>query len=134
MFLCALPRVALSAEGLQAELDREARTFLADERNLRIDPEAGTVFLSAIFDWYDGDFIRWQKSRHPEAPATLTGYVRPHLSRERQQALDRCNPCRIRFEPYDWGLNDRARKPMSRAIGVPTDDDRVRSDRGKQTG
>jgi hypothetical protein len=106
-----LPRTAFSGKALDRELDREARIFLADESKLRIDPEQQTIFLSAIFDWYERDFLDWQRDAAPETPATLVAYVHPYLAPERRRALAECGDCRVEFLPYDWGLNDRATAP-----------------------
>ena len=106
-----LPRTAFSGEALDRELDREARIFLADESNLRIDLEQRTIFLSAIFDWYERDFLDWQRDVESEARATLAGYVQPYLPAAKQRALAKCDDCRVEFLPYDWGLNHRATGP-----------------------
>ncbi len=102
-----LPRRAFSAAGLDEELAREARDFVAQERNVHIDPGSGIISLSSIFKWYEGDFLSWQKHEKPGEEATLLAYISPLLPPDRAAVLRTCSECRVDFIPYDWQLNDR---------------------------
>ena len=103
-----LPRHAFSADSLDEELDREARKFLAEERNLRIDHKAKTVFLSSIFDWYEDEFLEWYQARFPTKKATLLDYIMVYLSPEKAEDLKGIAASyKVRFIPYDWRLNDQ---------------------------
>ncbi len=105
------PRLAARAftgDGLQAELEREARRFVGEPRNAVVDPLTHTVWLSSIFSWYERDFTNWMRVHHPDEPATLVGYVGRLAEPERRAALDSCTGCAVKFVPYDWRLNDRA--------------------------
>jgi hypothetical protein len=102
-----LPRRAFSAEGLDGELDREARRFFADPEKLRIDHEARVVHLSSILDWFEGDFSDWLKQHGPGGPPTLLAYIRRYVSAERQAEIDRALDYDIEFIEYDWGLNSQ---------------------------
>jgi hypothetical protein len=102
-----LPRRAFSAEGLDGELDREARRFFADPEKLRIDHEARVVHLSSILDWFEGDFSDWLKQHGPGGPPTLLAYIRRYVSAERQAEIDRALDYDIDFIEYDWGLNSQ---------------------------
>lgn len=90
-----LPRVALTARNIDAELDRLAREFVAEERNVHPEPADRTVHLSAIFDFYTGDFLA-------HAP-NLIAYV----NRYRVQPI--AETYSVRFFDYDWTINDRSR-------------------------
>jgi hypothetical protein len=103
-----LPTRAFTGPGLQAELEREARRFVAEARNVDVDEARRTVRLSSIFTWYEDDFTDWMRARHPTEPATLVGYVRRLADAQKQAALDACSGCSVEFVPYDWALNDRA--------------------------
>jgi hypothetical protein len=103
-----LPARAFTAGGLQDELEREARRFVGEARNVDVDLAARVVRLSSIFTWYEEDFTRWMRVQYPAEPATLAGYVRRLADPERRAALDACAGCAVRFVRYDWGLNDRA--------------------------
>lgn len=104
-----LPSTAFRVESLEADLARETQHFLAEERNVAIDPEAGVVRLSSIFDWYAKDFTGWMERHAPEEPATLLGWVTHHAEGAKRQQLLDCAECRVEFVTYDWGLNDLTR-------------------------
>jgi uncharacterized protein DUF547 len=90
-----LPRAAFRAEALEPELDAAARAFVAEVRNVSVDPVRREVWLSAIFDFYTSDFF-------DHAP-TLVAYV----NRYRSEAIPA--DFRVRFFDYDWTVNDRKR-------------------------
>ena len=101
-----LPRQAFKGSHLQEQLEREARKFAAEDRNVRVDVASQTIWLSSIFDWYEGDFTRSQARSGLDAD--LREYVRSLLSGDKELAFRACSRCRIQFLPYDWQLNDRA--------------------------
>jgi hypothetical protein len=103
-----LPRLAFTGENLDEELDREARKFLSEERNLKLDHKEKAIYLSEIFDWYRGEFLSWYKKRFPGKKATLVNYIILYLPRERADELKRlASSYKVRFIPYDWRLNDQ---------------------------
>lgn len=89
-----LPRVAFSAETLDRQLDGATRQFMAEERNIRVSASRREVWLSALFDFYQTDFLA-------HAP-TLIDYVNRH--RVEQIPSD----FRVHFLSYDWTVNDRS--------------------------
>ncbi len=102
-----LPAEAFVARNLEMQLERETRRFLSEKRNLAIDHPNRRIYLSAIFDWYEADFVRWTEIRHPGTKGSLLAYIRPYLSPDRQAELDAAGGrYQIHFLPYDWGLND----------------------------
>lgn len=101
-----LPREAFTAEQLDAQLDREARRFFAEARNLRIDHERRAVYLSSIMDWYEDDFTSWYRARFGHR-GTLLDYARLYVRRERAAELSQATRYDVRFVPYDWRLNDQ---------------------------
>jgi hypothetical protein len=90
-----LPRHAFAADALERQLDAAARAFIAEERNVRVDPTAREVWLSGIFEFYPRDFL----ARAPN----LIAYV------NRYRGVVIPADFRIRFLDYDWTVNDRAR-------------------------
>jgi len=102
-----LPRQAFTAEHLDEQLDYEARKFLAEGRNFVIDHEKKTVSLSAIFDWYESDFLTWLQHTFPDRKATLLDYVARYASAKKAEELQRAASYDVRFIPYDWRLNDQ---------------------------
>ena len=86
-----LPRQPFDGERLDAQLDAAARLFFSEERNVRLDPSARTVFFSEILRFYTKDFLA-------KAPS-LIAYA--NLYRETPIPED----WRVEFIPYDWTLN-----------------------------
>ncbi len=89
----ALPERALRGDRLDQELEQATARFLADTTRNRIDPRRG-LELSAIFDWYGGDFRA--------AAGSLQGFIERHWPRRGERwAPD----LPVRFRPYDWSLD-----------------------------
>lgn len=88
------------AARLGAQLDDQARLFLAQSAKNRIDRAAKTLWLSPIFDWYASDFTQGGRP--------LVEYVADFMSSADAAEL-KTGSYRIRHTDYDWTLNDRAR-------------------------
>lgn len=73
---------AYTEANLEALLEQRTRLFFSQERNLRLEP--GVVRLSAIFDWFKGDF-----------PAGFVERYRPEAAGRKRKFVD-----------WDWSLND----------------------------
>ena len=105
-----LPRSAFHAASLEEELEREARYFVNEPRNLRIDDAAQVIHLSSIFDWYRDDFLDWMKRTRPQmSDPDLLDYARLYLTPDSRANLDRAEDAgyQVRVIPYDWSLNDQ---------------------------
>jgi hypothetical protein len=113
-----LLRRPLTAAGLEESLARATREFLGEQRNVRIDAAARTIHLSAMFDWYEKDFLRsveredtaHGKPTEPTEP-TLLRYLARHAPADTAAALERAAGYEIRFLPHDWRLNDNSGTP-----------------------
>jgi len=90
-----LPRAPFRAETLEAELEREARRFFNESRNVRVDGEAHTVYFSEILRFYTEDFLA-------RAPSLIA-----YANRYRAEPIPE-NFC-IEFIPYDWRINSVGR-------------------------
>src|SRR4029453_8106976 len=86
-------RQPFEAAQLDAQLDRAARQFLNEERNVELDHGARRVRLSSILKWYKKDFLATQPS--------LIAYVNQYREPGRQIPAD----YNVAFLPYDWTLN-----------------------------
>ena len=86
-----LPREPFEAEKLDAQLDRQAKEFYNEKRNVDPQPEKQTVRLSQILQFYTEDFTK-------KAPS-LIAYV--NLYREERIPTE----WKVEFIPYDWTLN-----------------------------
>jgi hypothetical protein len=102
-----LPRKSFGGEALDRQLEEQARLFLAEERNYRIDHLEKSIYLSSIFQWYEKDFLSWYQKRFAGRQADLLRYVALYLAPEKTSELNRVgDDYRLRFVPYDWQLND----------------------------
>ena len=85
----SLRREPFSAARLDAQLDDQMRSFLADRRKgARL--EGRRLRLSKIFDWFDEDF---------DAAGGVVAFVRPYLD------FDPGPDPRLAWFDYDWSLN-----------------------------
>ncbi len=85
-----LRREAYIARDLGKQLDEQARIFINNPRWNKLDPKK--VSLSAIFNWFKGDFTKNGKS--------LIDYINQY-SEVKIQAN-----AKVDFLDYDWGLNE----------------------------
>lgn len=92
---------AYTAEKLEQQLAENARDFFRRSKNLRIDRQNRTLYLSSILSWFGEDFGKTQSQR--------LRTIRPYLPEAAQDLIDSGN-VRVRYLEYDWGLNDQARK------------------------
>ena len=88
-----LPREPFTAEDLDRQLDREARYFFAEDRNLRIDPESKTITVSEILDFYEQDFTTQEGS----LTAFIDRYTEGPIPRDFE----------VGFFDYDWTVNQQ---------------------------
>ncbi len=88
-----LPREPFTAAGLDNQLDREARQFFAEPRNLRVFPERKTVRVSEILKFYKEDFLR-------DSP-NLIAYVNRYAAEKIPENYQ------VEFFEYDWTINDQ---------------------------
>ena len=90
---------AFTAERVDAQLDDQARRFLAQRAKNRVDVPQGTVYGSPIFTWYRDDF-----------GGTLAGvgaFWVKYLPPGPEQALLRSGTFRWVDTEYDWRINVR---------------------------
>lgn len=80
---------AYTAEGLDAQLDEAARSFINDPRRNTLGEKAE---LSRIFKWFKGDFT--------DVSPSLVDYINQYADLQLPEDAD------IDFDDYDWSLND----------------------------
>jgi hypothetical protein len=110
-----LPQEAFTPERLNEQLDREAKKFVAEERNVKL--EGNTVSVSDIVcNFYPDDFVDYEKSKG----ATLSSdkkesrkqAIVTYINRYRAegQALPDAATLTMKCIPYNWTPNDQALK------------------------
>lgn len=107
-----LPREAFLPARLDEQLDAAMKAFLDEERNVAVDAAGRAVTLSKIFDWYEKDFLDFEKA-HGNAKPVLLDYV----SRYRTSGPPVDRTFRVRFAPYDKRINSRQPQPASSREG-----------------
>ena len=83
-----LPREPFRAETLDAQIEREARQFFSEQRNLRVNHREGKTYTSAILNWFEEDFLA-------HAPSLIA-----YINRYAPQPVPNDYP--LEFIPYDW--------------------------------
>ena len=94
-----LPREAFWPQDVEVQLEREARAFVADARNVKPDAAKKQVVLSDILKQGAGDFLDEEGKPEPVL-AWINRY------READAKLD--PSWEVVYEPHDWSLNDQA--------------------------
>jgi hypothetical protein len=92
-----LPRVPFSAANLDAELDREAKSFFNDTKHLRVDHTTKEIWLSEIFKLFPEDFV-------PKHAKSFTEYASRYTSAPLPQGYAE------RIIPYDWTIANQSLK------------------------
>ena len=95
-----LPREPYTPEKLDQQLESSMREFAGNINNVRVDTLNSTVYLSEIFDWFDEDFLEYEKFRNNSAPSLL-GYINRYRAIDQKIGAD----FKIRFIDYNKGLN-----------------------------
>lgn len=101
----ALRPEAYSSDQLEAQLEQQAKLFLADRSRNRL--VGSRLQVSSIFKWYGDDFAKgWRGAKSLNQFLALYGGA---LGLTPQQTSDlAAQRIEIAFLPYDWGLNQVA--------------------------
>lgn len=98
---------AYAPERLAEQLTEQVARFLKDpQHGLRL--EGSTLWLSKLFDWYAGDFLK----ASPAGPGSkftagaLAPVLAPYLDSDVASAIQQQQPG-IKFFDYDWSLNNK---------------------------
>ena len=84
-----LNREPFKGDSLEGRLDELARAFINSEKGVRFNESSKTAEVSAIFDWYKGDF---------------PGGALAFINRHREKPLP--DGTRLTYQKYDWSLNE----------------------------
>ena len=87
------------------QLDDQVRKFLAGPHGTRMEKSGGelTVHATKILDWFSADFQKWGGGQIP----FLKRFVPPP---QRNQMDAAGNQIELKFDDYDWKLNDASGK------------------------
>jgi hypothetical protein len=103
-----LRREAFTGPALERQLEDQTNRWLASAVGLRVDPAAGEVAISQIFQWFAEDWPRADPNAapvpgHEKDSAVLHFIARQRPAGERQLLLG--GAYRLSYLPYNWDLN-----------------------------
>jgi hypothetical protein len=84
------------ADQLDAQLTDQGRRFLQQTAKNRVDADSQTLWLSPIFQWYAGDFIKDGQ--------TIESFVASYFG-EKDASRIRAGGLKVKYTDYDWSLN-----------------------------
>ena len=96
---------------LDAQFDDQARRFLAQPGNFRVDRDEGVIYLSSIFSWFGEDFTSAYMplsgfGDHDPAVRAVLNYVSGYVSEADAEDL-RAGQFAVDYLDYDWSLNQQ---------------------------
>jgi hypothetical protein len=100
---------------LDKQLDEQVSRFLSSDRGLKIDAKNKIVYVSSIFNWYKKYFMASEYSKikkfreHPDYIRAYLNFIYQHTSKKNTAYL-KSNDFTVKFLPYDWHLNEPAKK------------------------
>jgi hypothetical protein len=95
-----LPNTHFDPEQLEMQLDKEAKRFINDPQKVRLDRSNNILYYSAIFDWFDEDFVN--------GDAGVTEYILKYFDgNDKDYILENGGQVRLKTLNYDWGLNEQ---------------------------
>ena len=89
---------AYSTEKLEEQLEAQAVSFINDKSRNYLEKENKVLYLSRIFKWYEGDFIKNGER--------ITDYVARYLNPDDAEFV-RNNEVVVKYLDYDWGVNEQ---------------------------
>ena len=100
-----------TGDRLGAQLDDQARRFLANPAKFRIGARAGTVYLSPIFKWFGEDFtakygVEQGYGDHSAVERAVLHFISGHLDKEDAERLS-SGDYSTAYLDYDWSLNEQ---------------------------
>ncbi len=92
-------------ETLDKQLDDQTRRFLKNSARFRIDRKAKRVYLSPIFKWFGGDFVKSFGPNGSDERAALN-FIARYLPENDKKYLAK-GKYKVKYLDYDWTLNER---------------------------
>jgi hypothetical protein len=102
-----LPPKAFESQQVIEDLDAHMYTFLSESRNVRVDYEKETIFLSEILNEFQADFTSWYEKEYEIENATIIDYLKLFLPQRDKEFLAKHPSAKIEYVAYDWRLNDQ---------------------------
>jgi len=103
---CPVMRPELpTGDDLEPFLQQAAEDFVGSERNVLIDHEKKTVYVSKIFDWYEDDFLMEVRRRGTPGRNDLVAYLSLVAPARMKPDLSQAKSYSVTVRDYDWSVN-----------------------------
>lgn len=89
-------------ETLDQQLDAAMSEFVNSEQHVKVDATAKTVMVSAIFDWFDKDFIEYEQANGNPSPNIID-----HINRYRAPGSEIARDFKVEYLEYDKRINNQ---------------------------
>jgi hypothetical protein len=89
---------------ISEQLDDQARTFLNGPHGVRLEKSGGELVLhtTKIMDWFKDDFEKWSAGR--------VAFIAHHVTPDKRKQIEAAgNQVDLKFDDYDWSLNDASK-------------------------
>lgn len=97
-----LPQQAFLTETLDQQLDTAIREFVNSEQHVKIDRQGQRAMLSEIFDWFEKDFIEYERAQGNGSPNLID-----YINRYRTPGSEIDRDFKVDFIEYDKRINSQ---------------------------
>ena len=92
------------AKKLDMQMEGSTKGFINNRNNFYVDENKKVIYISAIFDWYEDDFIDWLKIEHPQNKnPVILDYIKIYYNDTIKQDWYEYD---LEVNDYDWSLNE----------------------------
>lgn len=96
---------------LDEQLDDQTRRFLGNSAKFKIDRSKNILYLSTIFKWFSGDFVKKYGlgkniGKHDKKESAVLNFVANYLT-DAQKDYVLAGKFKIKYPKYDWSLNEQ---------------------------
>ncbi len=96
---------AYTGKTLDSDLEAAAKKFVQDERQFKVDRDAGDVHISKIFEWYGPKFLKDPK--RPVSGERPELYLTHWVDKDTRELLE-SGKYKLKIIEWDWTLNEKA--------------------------
>jgi hypothetical protein len=94
-----------TGDALESLLQQATLDFVNDDRNVHVDHESKTIYLSTIFKWFKKDFVSELRKRGLPTERGAVAYVESVAGHKKRDELLSAADYDVEYIDYDWSLN-----------------------------
>ena len=94
-----------TGDALESLLQQATLDFVNDDRNVYVDHESETIFLSTIFKWFNKDFVSELRKSGLPTERGAVAYVASVAGPKKREELLSATDYDVTYIDYDWSLN-----------------------------